>query len=123
MTLTETVTVPAATTEQAITTQSRPDSDVTAGQRNAIRSANSYLDFSAFSRQGLIAQLEYEGYSNADATFAVDYVAPDWNEQAAKSAESYLEFSAFSRQGLIDQLIYEGFTSAQAQYGVAQAGL
>lgn len=124
VTLTETVTLtPSATVERAAPTQARPDSGMTAGQRNAVRSAQSYLDFASFSRQGLIEQLEYEDYSTADATFAVDYVAPDWNEQAAKSAESYLEFSAFSRQGLIDQLLYEGFTSSQAQYGVDQAGL
>jgi SOS response regulatory protein OraA/RecX len=96
---------------------------MTGGQRNAVRSANSYLEYTSFSRQGLIEQLEYEDYSTEDATFAVDYVAPDWNEQAAKSAESYLEYTSFSRQGLIDQLVYEGFTYEQAQYGVDQTGL
>ncbi|MCZ4279020.1 Ltp family lipoprotein [Rhodococcoides yunnanense] len=100
-----------------------PQSGMTGGQRNAVRSANSYLEYTSFSRQGLIEQLEYEDYSTEDATFAVDYVAPDWNEQAAKSAESYLEYTSFSRQGLIDQLVYEGFTYEQAQYGVDQTGL
>ena len=65
----------------------------------------------------------FEDYSTEDATFAVDYISPDWNEQAAKSAEIYLEYSAFSRQGLIDQLMFEGYTRAQAEYGVDQAGL
>ncbi len=92
-----------------------------ASQTNAVRKAESYLDFSAFSRSGLIAQLEYEGFSNADATYAVDTVRVDWNEQAAKKAASYLEFSAFSRQGLVDQLLYEGFTPAQAEHGVGTA--
>lgn len=120
----ETVTVvPTVTTPPRTTAPARADSGATAGQRNAVRSAQSYLDFSSFSRQGLIDQLEYEGYSTEDATFAVDYVSPDWNEQAAKSAQSYLDFSPFSRQGLIEQLIYEGFTDAQAVYGVDQAGL
>ncbi|MFE3194935.1 Ltp family lipoprotein [Nocardia sp. NPDC059240] len=91
--------------------------DITASQRNAIQSAQQYLDFSAFSRSGLIHQLEYDEFSTADATFAVDSLNADWNEQAAKSAKQYLEFSSFSRSGLIDQLVYDGFTRAQAEYG------
>jgi Host cell surface-exposed lipoprotein len=98
-------------------------SQFSVSEENAIGSAESYLDFSAFSRSGLIDQLEYEGFSTADATTAVDSITVDWNEQAAKSAESYLEFSTFSRSGLIDQLEYEGFTAAQAAYGVSQTGL
>ncbi len=58
-----------------------------------------------------------------DATYAVDALNVDWNEQAAKKAADYLEFSAFSRQSLIDQLIFEGFTQAQAAYGVSTTGL
>jgi len=80
-------------------------------------------DYTAFSRTGLIKQLEYEEYSTEDATWAVDRVTVDWNEQAAKSAKNYLDYSSFSRSGLIDQLIYEGFTPEQAEYGVSQTGL
>ncbi|GAB2657003.1 Ltp family lipoprotein [Nocardia goodfellowii] len=97
------------------------EGDITSGQRNAIRSAQQYLDYSAFSRSGLIHQLEYEDFSTADATFAVDSLNVDWNEQAAKSAEQYLEYTSFSRSGLIDQLVYDGFTRAQAEYGVNAA--
>ncbi|WP_338760700.1 Ltp family lipoprotein [Nocardia vulneris] len=95
--------------------------DITSSQRNAIRSAQQYLDYSAFSRSGLIHQLEYEGFATADATFAVDSLNVDWNEQAAKSAKQYLEYTSFSRSGLIDQLVYEGFMRAQAEYGVNAA--
>ena len=92
-------------------------------QENARESAESYLRYSAFSRSGLIGQLEFEDYSTADATYAVDVLDVDWNEQAAKSAASYLESSSFSRQGLIDQLIFEGFSQAEAEYGVGTTGL
>ncbi|GHD83580.1 host cell surface-exposed lipoprotein [Salinibacterium amurskyense] len=95
---------------------------LTTSQSNAVQSGESYLDYTGFSRSGLIDQLEYEGYSTADATFAVDFIAPDWNHQAAVTAEAYLDYSSFSRQGLIDQLIYEGFSQAQAEYGVSEAG-
>lgn len=92
-------------------------------QKNAVRSGESYLTYMAFSRSGLISQLEFEGYSTADATYAVDKINPDWNKQAAKSAKEYLEFSGFSRSGLIDQLKFEGYTNEQAVYGVTEAGL
>ncbi|MGV0741036.1 Ltp family lipoprotein [Mycolicibacterium sp. XJ870] len=95
----------------------------TVSQRNAVRAAEDYLDYTAFSRQGLIEQLEYDDFSTADATFAVDHITVDWNEQAAEAAKDYLDYSAFSRGGLIDQLEYDGFTSAQAAYGVTAAGL
>jgi hypothetical protein len=71
----------------------------------------------------LIGQLEFEGFSTADATYGVDAQKADWNVQAAKSAKSYLKYSSFSRIGLIDQLVFEGFTQAQAEYGVSTTGL
>lgn len=96
---------------------------MTREQENAIRSADDYLSFSSFSKTGLIEQLEFEGYSKEDATFAVNNLRVNWKEQAAKSAEDYLEYSGFSRSGLIEQLEFEGFTREQAEYGVTQAGL
>lgn len=96
---------------------------MTREQENAIRSADDYISFSAFSKTGLIEQLEFEGYSKEDATFAVNSLRVNWKEQAAKSAEDYLEYSGFSRSGLIEQLEFEGFTREQAEYGVTQAGL
>jgi len=95
----------------------------TVAQSNAKKSATSYLKYSSFSRTGLIGQLEFEGFSTADATYGVDAQNADWNAQAAKSAKSYLKFSAFSRIGLIDQLVFEGYTQAQAEYGVSTTGL
>lgn len=92
-------------------------------QQNARESARSYLDFAAFSREGLINQLVFEGYSEADAEYGVDALNVNWNKQAARKAREYLEFSSFSRQGLIDQLRFEGFTQAQAEYGVDKVGL
>lgn len=95
----------------------------TVSQQNAVRSAGDYLEYTAFSRTGLIDQLKYEGFSNEDAVWGVDGVTVDWNEQAAKSAKDYLEYTSFSRSGLVEQLVYEGFTPAQAEYGVSKTGL
>lgn len=106
-------------TEPATEPATEPKNDasnMTMGQKNALKSAKSYLSFSAFSYSGLIEQLEYEKYSREDAVFAVDNCGADWFEQALKSAKSYLAFSAFSYTGLIEQLEYEGFTKEQATY-------
>jgi Host cell surface-exposed lipoprotein len=94
-------------------------------RQNAVRKAQEYLSSMAFSRSGLINQLVgFEGFSTEDATFAVDTISVDWNEQAAKKAQEYLSSMAFSRSGLINQLVaFEGFTPVQAQYGVATTGL
>lgn len=96
--------------------------ELTTGQKNALSKANDYLRFMPFSYSGLIEQLEYEGYSTEEATYAVDNCGANWNEQAAKKAQEYLNIMSFSRQGLIDQLKYEGFTQEQAEYGVSAVG-
>lgn len=94
----------------------------TTGQRNALARAKSYLRSSSFSYESLIHQLEYEGFSNADATYAVRNCGANWYEQALKKANSYLRSSSFSYSGLIHQLEYEKFTSSQAKYGVDNCG-
>ena len=114
-------TAPPATTPRA--TAPLATAGQTISQSNAHQKAESYLGISSFSRKGLIEQLVYEGFTQADATYGVDALNADWNEQAAKKAASYLSISSFSRSGLIDQLVYDGFTQAQAAYGVSTTGL
>ncbi|MDD4689329.1 MAG: Ltp family lipoprotein [Eubacteriales bacterium] len=96
--------------------------EMTTGQKNALKAAKSYLDFSGFSYDGLIKQLEFEKYSHEDAVFAADNCGADWNEQAVKSAKSYLSTSSFSKDGLIEQLEFDGFTKEQAAYGAKENG-
>lgn len=109
------VTAPAAT-EAAVPA-------ATTGQRNALGKATSYLSFSAFSKKGLAKQLKFEGFSDADAAYAVEHVGADWTAQADKKAASYLHYSSFSKSGLIKQLRFEGFTADEAAHGAASVGL
>lgn len=95
----------------------------TAGEANARETGADYLDYSAFSRSGLIDQLKYEGFTEKEAIYGTDAQHANWNNQAALSAKDYLDYDSFSRAGLIEQLEYEGFTTAQATYGVNQVGL
>lgn len=103
--------------------QAKQEPQETLSQKNAVRKAEEYLDFMAFSKKGLIKQLEFEGFSNEDATYAVNKLNVDWKEQAVKKAEEYLDFTSFSRKGLIEQLEYEGFTREEATYAVDKIGL
>jgi len=101
---------------------------LTGPQKNAVRSAKSYLSFSGFSRVGLIDQLSSsygDGYNVADATAAVDSLSVDWNAQAVRSANQYLEMTGFSCNGLIDQLSSDAgdnYTKSQATHGAQKAG-
>ena len=111
------------TTPQTTTsTIEEQSSRATMGEKNALKKALSYLDYTAFSYSGLIKQLEFEGFSHEEAVYAVNNCGADWNEQAALKAQSYLDYTAFSRDGLIKQLESEGFTREQAEYGVQAVG-
>jgi uncharacterized protein YxeA len=93
----------------------------TASQRNALRAAESYLEYTAFSKIGLEKQLKFEGYSSSAARYGATHVGANWYHQAAKAAKAYLEYTSFSKSGLQQQLEFEGFTSAQARFGVRKA--
>lgn len=102
--------------------QSSASDKATTGERNALSSAESYLAYSAFSYQGLIHQLEFEGFSTAEATYAADNCGADWMKQALKSAKDYLAYTAFSYNGLVKQLEFEGFTHEEAKYAADNCG-
>jgi len=51
-----------------------PEPKATIGEKNALRKAKSYLDYTAFSRDGLIAQLEYEGFTRQQAEYGTQAV-------------------------------------------------
>jgi C1A family cysteine protease len=114
-------------------TAEAPVPPLSVAQESAVRSAESYLSFKGFSRQGLFEQLtsEYgEGFEAADAEFALAHIEQaggvDWNQEAVEAAQSYLEFKGFSRQGLFEQLTSEygeAFTAEQANFALDQVGL
>jgi Host cell surface-exposed lipoprotein/Protein of unknown function (DUF2510) len=107
----------------------KPTPSFTVSQEQAIGSAKNYLSISGFSRVGLIQQLSSsygDGFSKADATFAVNHLTVNWNEQAVRSAKNYLSISHFSRAGLIQQLhssYGDGYTLTQATYAANHVGL
>ncbi len=120
-------TVEEKSTQQTSSSEEKIETDVdnktpTMGEKNALAKAKEYLRLTAFSRKGLIEQLEFEGFTNTESEYGADNCGADWNQQAAKKAKEYLDLTSFSRQSLIEQLEFEGFTHDQAEYGVKQAG-
>ena len=93
----------------------------TSGEKRALETAEQYLSFTAFSYNGLVKQLEFEGFTRSEACYGADHCGADWKEQAVKMAEQYLDYTSFSKSGLVDQLVFEGFTREQAEYGVNKA--
>lgn len=110
--------------DKAGTASARPETEEapkeTAGQKDALRKADKLLSASAYSRTGLIEQLELEQVSNEDATYAVDAVGVDWRDQAAKKAKEYMDDGSPSRDELKEQLTSDGFTEDEVEYGVSQ---
>lgn len=119
-------------TEEAVA-EEKPEPKFTPEQDNAIRSGLDYLEFSGFSKAGLIGQLSSaagDGYPKKVAIFAVNEIekrgAVDWKAEAVESAKGYLDFSTFSCDGLVDQLSSnagEQFTVAEAQFAAKKVGL
>lgn len=101
---------------------SETESVATLGKQNALKKAKDYLQVSAYSHDGLVEQLQFEGYSEDEAIYGADNCGADWNEQAAKKAEQYMEMSAYSKDALEKQLKFDKFNDEQAKYGVEAVG-
>lgn len=102
--------------------QTETAAEVSVSASNALKAAKQYLKVMPFSYKKLIKQLEFDGYSSEDATYAADSCEADWDEQAVKAAKNYLKIMAFSEKKLIQQLEFDGFTNEQATYAAEQNG-
>lgn len=101
---------------------SAPVDTSTVSEGDAVAKAEQYLNYTAFSRPGLIKQLQFDQFSAADATYAADHVTVDWDAEADKKASDYVGYTSFSHAGLIKQLQFDGFTAEQAAHGTASVG-
>lgn len=100
------------------TPEKEPETKETLSQKNATGKAKDYIRIMAFSKQGLIDQLEFDGFEEEDAIYGASNIDVDWKKQAVKKAEDYIRIMAFSRKGLIEQLEFDGFKNNEASYGV-----
>jgi hypothetical protein len=96
----------------------------------AVDAGNAYLaEGQGFSDQGLLQQLTSNagnGFTEAQAEYAISSLHPDWDAQAVDAAKGYMQMGGFSQASLIQQLTSSdgsGFTQAQAEYAASQVGL
>lgn len=115
-------------------TYEMPDSDsgsqsgsqtaaATENQQKALDKANEYVDTLPLSRDGLIKQLEYDGYTTDVATYAADNCSVNWNKEAKEMAEQYMDSTTYTYKDMVQQLETEGFTKEQAKFGAKAVGL
>ena len=95
----------------------------TESQQKALDKANEYVNTLALSHDGLVRQLEYDGYSTDDATYAADNCSTNWNKEAREMAEQYMESTTYTYDAMVQQLEAEGFTRSQAEFGAKAVGL
>jgi hypothetical protein len=98
--------------------------------QQAVDAANGYLsEGQGFSDQGLLQQLTSSsgnGFTQAQAEYAINYLHPDWDAQAVDAAKGYMQMGGFSQASLIQQLTSSagaGFTESQAEYAASKVGL
>ena len=100
------------------------DDGVSQEYKNALKTAQNYVDIMAISKQGLYDQLtsEYgEKFPSDAAQYAIDNVKADWKKEALESAESYYLNMNMSKSEVYDQLVSEygeKFTPEEAQYAI-----
>lgn len=115
-------------------TYETPDSDsgsqsgsqtaaATENQQKALDKANEYVDTLPLSHDGLIKQLEYDGYTTDVATYAADNCSANWNKEAKEMAEQYMDSTTYTYKEMVQQLEAEGFTKKQAKFGAKAVGL
>lgn len=94
----------------------------TAEQKSALKKAELYSKTMNMSKQGIYNQLtsSIEGFSDADAQYAIDNIKADWNKNALEKAKSYQKTMNMSKNAIYNQLTssVEGFTNEQAQYAI-----
>lgn len=95
----------------------------TENQQKALDKANEYVDTLPLSHDGLIKQLEYDGYTTDVATYAADNCSVNWNKEAKEMAEQYMDSTTYTYKEMVQQLEAEGFTKKQAKFGAKAVGL
>jgi len=91
-------------------------------EKNALKKAESYSKTMHMSKQGIYNQLTstIEGFSKAEAQYAIDNIQANWNQNALEKAKSYQSTMSMSKSAIYRQLTstIEGFTNDEAQYAI-----
>ncbi len=92
--------------------------EVSTGQAEALEAAKSWLQYNNYGPTGLKNALMGNGYSEADADYAVANCGADWTEQCNKKVENYVSYG-YSESTIRFFLEGEGFTEDQLNNALA----
>lgn len=92
--------------------------EVSTGQAEALEAAKSWLQYNNYGPTGLKNALMGNGYSEADADYAVANCGADWTEQCNKKVENYVSYG-YSESTIRFFLEGEGFTEEQLNNALA----
>lgn len=93
-------------------------SNLTLTQENALARAKTYVSVMGISKKELVRQLELEGYSAEDASFAAINCGANYEFEALEKAESLLSIVELSKKGLAEQLEIEGFEKNEINFAL-----
>ena len=104
--------------------ESSYDGEITDRMNDALNTAIVYLKIMHFSRHALSGQLQIEGFTSAEADYAVDNCGADWNEQALLKAEEMVsDGSNYSAMAVKEMLLSNyGYTGDEAEFAVQNCG-
>ena len=104
--------------------ESSYDGEITDRMNDALNTAIEYLKIMNFSRRALSGQLQIEGFTSAEADYAVDNCGADWNEQALLKAEEMVsDGSNYSAMAVKEMLLSNyGYTGDEAEFAVQNCG-
>lgn len=121
---TEKVTTEEATTEKKTEEEKISSTTPTREMKNALSTAENYVDLMPFSKAGLYQQLTSSAgdkYPPEAAQYAIDNLKTNYKENALKAAKSYLDLMPMSNDELYQQLTSNAgdkYTAEEAQYAI-----
>ncbi|MBQ7374015.1 MAG: Ltp family lipoprotein [Clostridia bacterium] len=90
-------------------------------EKDALRTAQRFIDTFAISEQKIMEDLENLGYSYEEIEYAMDKCDVDWYDEAVEAAENLLESSTnLTEDQIIAWLELAGFTSSEAEYAAEE---
>ena len=109
-------------TQETTSIEETTKQELTVGEQNCLADALHYLDLLDFSKAGLIRQLQFDLYGEAEIKYAIENCGADWYAEAVQCAQAYTDTLSLSRQALYEQLEFEGFEVIEINYALEQLG-
>ncbi len=113
-----TVTVTASIDGKVASCKVTVSSGSTTGDIKALEKAKSYVSSLGISKASLKDFLIGDGFTESQATYAVDNCGADWNQEALQQAQSFMSSLNLPKSELEKYLLIAEFTETEAQYAV-----